>query len=152
MKYNKEKFRVVATDGEIDLIEPINFDSEQDFFYDIALHNTDTIIGDINYEDKYRDVDIMGNIGYCIRKEYRGNHYARKALELLKKILSDRGKEKLIISIEKNNEPSKKTALAFGASLICYRQVPKNHVLYNSTYNNEVMIYIYDLKERGMKR
>lgn len=143
MEYKKEYHEVVATDGEIDLVREIDAD---DLYFDIALHNTNTVIGEISYEDKYRDTDYMGNVGYSIFSNYRGNEYASKALFLLKEILIKEGKEKMILSIYPYNKASQKTAKNLGANLICYRQIPKDHVLYKEAKEGQVMIYTYNLK------
>lgn len=146
MKYDKNLYEVAITDGEIDLITPKGFEYDNDFFFDIALHNTTILIGEINYEDKYREVDYMGNVGYSIFKDYRGNHYATKALNLLKELLIKAEKNEIVLSIAPDNKASQNTAKNFGAVHICDRQIPKNNVLCKMIDKPTVMIYTYNLK------
>ncbi len=146
MKYDKNLYEVAITDGEIDLITPKGFEYDNDFFFDIALHNTTILIGEINYEDKYREVDYMGNVGYSIFKDYRGNHYATKALNLLKELLIKYEKSNMIFSITPDNKYSINVVTKFGAVYVCDRQIPKNNVLCKMFNTPKVKIYTYNLK------
>ena len=59
-----KEFDVVITDGQIDLVRPFGFDNdEEDYWFYITLHNTNIIIGEIIYDDIYRDIEKYGNIG-----------------------------------------------------------------------------------------
>lgn len=88
-----EKYRVIITDGIIDLVYPNDFEfDENDFSYFITLHNTDIEVGTILFEDFNRDINYYGNIEYKIEREYRGKGYAKRALLLLKEVLKDKKK------------------------------------------------------------
>ncbi len=79
---------IIETDGEIDLTIPKDFE-EYDNIFDIYLHGTDEYIGNIWF-DEGSDPELVkyyGNVGYEIKKEYRGHHYALKALKLIKKVM-----------------------------------------------------------------
>lgn len=142
-----KKFEVAITDGVIDLVRPFGFesDSEDDFWFYITLHDTDIIIGEIIYDDTYRNVEKHGNIGYCIYKNYQGHNYAAKALTLLKKILEGK-KEKMIINIFEDNIASIKTATSFGARLVKKGTLEEKYVLdKENSYSYNYFVYEYNL-------
>lgn len=142
----EKKYKVVISGEEIDLVRPDGFEDDEDFWFYIALHDTDTIIGEIIYDDKYRDVEKYGNIGYSINVKYQGNAYARKALDLLKKVLEGK-KEKMIMNVFDGNVASYKTALNFGAKLIRRGSLPEKYVLDKQVgYSNNYCVFEYDLK------
>ena len=142
-----KKFDIVITDGVIDLVRPFGFDpeNEEDYWFYITLHNTDIIIGEIIYNDTYRDVEKHGNIGYSIYKSYQGHNYATKALILLKKILEGK-KEKMIINVFEDNIASIKTAVNFGARLVKSGTLDEKYVLdKENSYSYNYFVYEYKL-------
>lgn len=142
-----EKYRVIITDGIIDLVYPNDFEfDENDFSYFITLHNTDIEVGTILFEDFNRDINYYGNIEYKIEREYRGKGYAKRALLLLKEVLKDK-KEKMLISVFDDNIPSIKTAIKFGAKVIRKGKMPDKYILdKNSGYSNKYTIFEYDIR------
>ena len=94
--------KIVITDGEIDLIRPEYEEDSDSFWFDIYLHGTNTRIGEIIYDDEWRNQELYGNIGYSIISRYNGHNYARKALELLKQLLIGK-KDKMIFNIFDGN-------------------------------------------------
>lgn len=78
--------------------------------YDICLHQNRNPIGRIvlrNGSDEA--LHYCGHVGYHIEPEYRGHGYASLALKELMKVAKARGKEKLIITCDKENIASQKT-------------------------------------------
>lgn len=49
-----------------------------------------------------------GNIRYTINEEYRGNSYASKACKIIREVSIGHGMEKLIITCNPDNFPSRK--------------------------------------------
>lgn len=140
-----KQYNVVISGDDIDLVRPYGFD-DNDFWFYIALHDTDTLVGEIIYEDEYRDVESYGNIGYSIDKKYRGNGYAKKALKLMKQVLEGK-KDKMIINMFEGNVASYKTAVNFGAKLVRRGTLPEKFVLDKSEgYSNNYYVFEYDLK------
>lgn len=138
---------IIKTDGEIDLTIPKDFE-EYDNTFDIYLHDTDDFIGTIWF-DEGNDEDFSkycGNVGYDIKKQYRGNNYALKALKLLKDVMLDDDIKNMIFSISPDNIASRRTAEKFGARILCYRPIPKNHRLYDFSENKRI-IYICNIGE-----
>lgn len=151
-KFEEEGFEIVATDNVIDLLRPKD---EYDVYFDIGLHGTNKLIGYISYgDDSLRDIKITGNVGYGIKEKYQGNGYALRALKLIKSVLIKEDFDKILLNISPDNIASRKTAINFGAQLICYRPIPKNHSLYNYNSKHTMMVYKYDLieNEKGGKR
>jgi predicted acetyltransferase len=125
------------TDGEIDIYLN-NTEGEISFRGIIYLHNTSTEIGQIDYrgpcESKW-----LGDIGYTINTDYRGNNYAYKALELISPLIASKGIEKVTITTHEGNIASVKTIEKFGGvltdtvhgdvlSYTCYiKQISKNN-------------------------
>lgn len=84
--------------------------------YTICKFNECIPVGEIEYCDTNRCVP--GNISYIIYDEYQGNHYALRALNLVGKVLLDKGVKSIFITANrKDNIPSIKTILAFGGEL-----------------------------------
>ena len=137
--------KIVITDGEIDLIRPEYEDSEDSFWFDIYLHDTNTRIGEVIYDDEWRNQELYGNVGYSINDEYQGHNYARKALELLKQLLIGK-KEKIILNIFDGNIASIKTAEKFGAKIVRYGKIPRKYNLgKHSGYDGSYTVYEYKL-------
>lgn len=84
--------------------------------YYIYLHGTDTIIGEISYRG-YHIRKTLGDIGYEIYEEYRGNGYAYEALCLLGGKLKEDDIDDFWISTTIDNIPSKKTIEKYGGEL-----------------------------------
>lgn len=86
--------------------------------YNIAIAGTGKIIGYIRVTYDDMSDSFLGNIGYKLSSQYRGNGYMLQALEILKKPLVDKGLEKPIITVEPSNSPSVKTIEKFGGKKI----------------------------------
>lgn len=142
----KKKYKVVISGEEIDLVKPDGFEDDEDFWFYITLHNTDTVIGEIIFDDKYRNVELDGNVGYSIDNKYNGHGYAKKALDLLKKVLIGK-KDKMLINVYEGNEASRKTAINFGAKLVRKGIKPDKYIIdKKGGYSNSYMVFEYDLK------
>lgn len=143
---------IIETDGEIDLTIPKDFE-EYDNNFDIYLHGTDEYIGNIWF-DEGNDPEFTkyyGNVGYEIFEKYRGNHYALKALKLIKRVMLDDDIKSMLFSISPKNMASRKTAEKFGAHILCYRKMPKKHKLYNLMGEN-IIIYKYNIGDGENER
>lgn len=73
---------------------------------------------------------IGGNIGYGIEEEYRGNHYAAKACELLFKQANKHGMDYLIITCIPDNIASSRTCEIAGGKLLEITDIPKDNEMY----------------------
>ena len=73
-----------------------------------------------------------GNIGYRIRKAYRGHGYAAKAVRLLLPVARECGMDHLIITASPENRPSIRTIEKLGAEFVETVEVPAWHPLFMS--------------------
>lgn len=95
------------TDGIIDLYR------DHLSHFTITKHNETIPIGAIEYFNTTKS--IPGNISYEINKEFRGHHYALRALKLIGEALLNKGIKKIFITASsEKNYPSIKTIESFG--------------------------------------
>lgn len=104
------------SDNNIDLY--LKNDNDSYSHYIIFLHDTDIYIGEINYQKNQPFKEKFGNISYRIFPEYRGNHYALSALNLMSDKLYKDGIEEIFLATERTNIPSLKTIERYGGELI----------------------------------
>lgn len=147
---NNKDFRIVATDGEIDLVQAVNPDENMEYYLDIYLHNTDELVGDINFRLKTETYN--GNVGYNIFEEYRGKKYASKALLLLRDFLNKRGFQNLVVAVIPENIASVKTVTNAGGKLFCSRMVPEKYAIYRESPSHQVSIYHVSTEREEKKR
>lgn len=106
------------SDGELDLIiNEHKGNGDRDVYYDIRLTDTSVYIGKIRVTYA-NPVKFFGDIGYKIKKEYRGNGYMLKALNVLKKPLCERGLTHPRLTVYPSNIPSVKTIEKFGGKKV----------------------------------
>jgi len=111
------------------------------YHFDIYLSGSSESIGKIDIRIGYNEnLYYGGHIGYTVKEEFRGNHYAAKAVLLLKKVAHAHGMEKLIVTCNPDNIASRKTCEYVGANLVKIVDIPE----YNDMYQRgekEVCIY-----------
>ncbi|WP_350344590.1 GNAT family N-acetyltransferase [Proteinivorax tanatarense] len=141
------------TDGEIDLIiqEKIPANKEREFLpaykYSITLHNCSDPIGNIDIRIGYNEnIYYGGNIGYEIDEAYRGNSYAAKACKIIKRVALSHGMNKLIITCNPDNFPSKRTCEKIGLKLKEIADLPKDNEMYQRG-EKQKCIFEWNLKE-----
>lgn len=137
---------ILAKNEEISLVMPPWYDDEHEFF-EIVKNDTNEVIGNITMRNEIDSV--AGNIEYMIFEEYRGNNYAKKALKLFARNVSNIKDEDLFISILPNNKASIKTAVGSGALFYKVVEIPKNYRL--SEDGKYKYSYMYIIKnDRGI--
>lgn len=96
------------SDGELDLlVNDHKRNGTNDVWYDIRLTNTPVYIGEIRVT-YCNPIKFLGDIGYEIKKEYRGNGYMLKALNVLKQPLREKGLTHPRLTVYPSNIPSVK--------------------------------------------
>lgn len=120
------------TDKEIDLIifqncPPNLFKGYvPKYKFNIVLHNSKTIIGKIDIRIGYNEnIYYGGNIGYEIYKDFQGHSYAAKACKLIKNVALSYNLNKLLITCNPDNYPSKRTCDKIGAKYIKTVNLPR---------------------------
>lgn len=87
-----------------------------------------------------------GNIGYRIKEEYRGHHYAAKACLLLFKLAKEHGMKYLIITCNPDNYPSRKTCEYIGCRLVEIVELPADNDMRLTDGETEKCIYRVNLE------
>ena len=97
--------------------EYVDLRIQDKFTYIIYEHNKRNIVGTIDYR-KYHYSNQIGDIGYTIYDNFRGNNYAYYALCALADYLKSIGVPDFWISTNKSNLPSYKTIKKYGGNVI----------------------------------
>lgn len=125
------------TDGEIDLIIEDKTPANEEkgyvpaYKYKITLHECNEKIGYIDIRIGYNEnIYYGGNIGYGIDEAYRGHHYASKACKVIKQVAIAHGMNKLTITCNPDNLPSRKTCENTGLILKGIVDVPEYNEMY----------------------
>lgn len=140
------------TDGEIDLKieEKVPANEEKGYVpaykYRITMHGIDDTIGYIDIRIGYNEnIYFGGNIGYSIKENYRGNNYASKACKIIKEVAIAHGMDKIIITCNPNNLPSRKTCEKAGLILKEIADLPPYNELYQEG-ERQACIYEWIIK------
>jgi predicted acetyltransferase len=125
------------TDGEIDLVleKKLGADAAkgyvQAYIYKICLHDLKEKIGIIDIRIGYNDnTKYVGHIGYEIDEKYRGNNFAAKACRVIKEVALGYKMDRVIITCNPENIPSRKTCEKIGAKFIEILDLPPNNETY----------------------
>lgn len=137
----KYKFNIKLVKKENDIIN-------NDISYNIIQLSNNKNIGYIEIRPTITPyLYYLGQIGYHIYPEFRGNNYAYKACLLLFELAKkEYNLNEIIITCSPDNIPSLKTLNKLNGELIETIEVPKDHELY---YRKEKIkcIFKYDLNK-----
>ncbi|MCM1991880.1 GNAT family N-acetyltransferase [Oceanirhabdus seepicola] len=140
------------TDGEIDLkiIEKTPSNEEKGYVpaykYRITLHDSDESVGTIDFRVGYNEnLYYVGNIGYAIKETNRGNKYASKACKIIKIVAITHGMNRIIITCNPDNLPSRRTCEIAGLKLKEIVNLPSYTQLYQEG-ERQVCIYEWSLE------
>ena len=87
-----------------------------------------------------------GNIGYRVKEEYRGHHYAAKACILLFELAKKHGMEYLTITCNPDNYASRKTCEYAGCKFVETVRLPEDNDMRLEDGETEKCIYRIYLK------
>jgi tagatose 1,6-diphosphate aldolase len=125
------------SDGEIDLVIEEKRVADPDkkrvpeYFYAITLHHSAEKIGTVNLIiGENKDTFFRGHVGYKIDEKYRGKSYSAKACRLIKEVASAHNIERLFITCNPDNYPSRRTCEKIGAKLVEVVDIPKENEMY----------------------
>ncbi len=138
MKDSKFKEYETLTDGEIEVVvsEKRSASPEKGYVpayrFDIRLPDKSEIIGcaELRVENTRNIIQYGGHIGYGIKEEYRGNRYAARACNLIKRVALDRGLKTLWITCNPDNHPSRRTYELLGCEFIEIADLPLDNDMY----------------------
>lgn len=127
--------RLDGVDIDLHIAEKTPANDEKRFVpaykYNIVLHNTDFVVGNIDIRIGYQEsLYYGGHIGYGVLEEYRGNHFAGKACILLKQVALAHGMNEIFITCNPDNYASRKTCEYVGAVLQEIVDLPPHNDMY----------------------
>lgn len=127
----------LLTDGEIDLWldQKAPYRPQRKwvpaYIYHVALHGSREPIGTIDLRVGHNSGTYYGgNIGYGIKEAHRGHGYAAKACRLLLPVARAHGMDRVIITCNPDNLPSRRTAENAGAKLLEIVDLPPHNQMY----------------------
>lgn len=92
-----------------------------------------------------RNLYYAGNIGYGVDEPYRGHRYAEKASRLLFRRAKTRGMDRLIITCNPDNLPSRTTCQRLGGRLVEIARLPEDNEMRVKDGETEKCIFEYTL-------
>lgn len=144
--FNEDLYYIEGESIELRLID--TYEGEDGalpfYWWDIILKPNNIAVGKIsfrighNYHSYYN-----GNIGYEVDEEYRGNHYALLACQLVMKAAQYHKMDKIYLTCDCDNVASYKTIEKLGAKLIEKVLPPKDYIFY---YEGIGIHRIYELR------
>lgn len=139
-------------DGEITLRVASVFDADEKtgyvpmYHFEMVRLGDGAVVGEADLRLGYvRNLYYGGNIGYTVKKEYRGNAYAQKAVRLIFEVARAHKMPYIIVSCAKRNEASRKTLEKLGGTLLETRIPPVYTGLYQSGLHEDTCIFRFDL-------
>lgn len=119
---------------KIDLVLDRFFEEDQDkkivptFLYYVLLHNTSTIIGHCSASLGFNEqILYVGNIGFEIFPEFRGNGYAVETVLLLKKVFKVNHMNEAYITNNIDNNASIRVCEKVGAKFLKMVEIPEDN-------------------------
>lgn len=112
--------------------EKTAYDGIPTAYFDIVRNEDKVKVGSIDLRSTVEgDMYYYGHVGYNIKKEYRGNHYAYYACKIVFNIAKlEFGMKELLITCSPENVASYKTLKKLDGEIIDLVDVPSNHQLY----------------------
>jgi predicted acetyltransferase len=105
------------------------------------------VMGDCDLRLGYSDgLYYGGHIGYGVKEEYRGHHYAAKACKLLFELAKKHGMDYLYITCNPDNWPSRKTLEYLNGNLLEIAELPEDSDMRVNDGETEKCIFRFDLK------
>lgn len=86
-----------------------------------------------------------GHIGYAVKEEYRGRHYAVKACFLLFELAKKHGMDHLFITCDPDNMPSRRTCELLNGELLEIAELPDDNDMRINDGDTEKCVYRFDL-------
>jgi len=116
------------------------------YVFDIVRLGDGATVGEIDLRLGYvRNTYFGGNVGYCVREEYRGNGYAGKACKLIFAVARAHGMPYLIISCRESNVPSRKTLERLNGTLLATGVPAAYSALYRDGAREAHCVFRFDL-------
>lgn len=135
----------VFSDGEIDVEVDYEMPATRrrgvawppTYYFKISRHGIQEKIGRLSLAIGYTDFLVLynGQIGFSIKEDFRGHHYAAKACILVKQVAIDYHMDTIWIATDPDNVASRKTCELLGSSLVEIIDVPESSFLYKDDHH-----------------
>ena len=97
--------------------------------YNVVLHSTNKKIGHCSAKLGFNDtIFYIGNIGYNIDENFRGNGYAGEAVTLLLEVFKKNGFKKIYITNIPENNASRRVCEKLGAKFLGSFEIPVDNI------------------------
>ncbi|MBO6055329.1 MAG: GNAT family N-acetyltransferase [Oscillospiraceae bacterium] len=114
------------------------------YYFDIILQSGERVgTCDLRVGNSKR-IQIGGNIGYTVFPSFRGNHYAGRAVVLLKSLARRHGMTELRITCDPENRASAKTCEWAGGTFTQVLEIPADSDMYERG-RRSVQVYVFPL-------
>ncbi len=136
LKFLLSNKKIVGTVVDLLPVYKVNPDHSNQYvttlYYDILIHNENIQVGRCDLRVGHNEeLYYLGNIGYTVFMEHRGNRYAYYAcLLLLDLAYSKYEMNRLIITCNPDNIASKKTLERLKGNYLGIENVPEDHCCY----------------------
>lgn len=97
--------------------------------YDILLSGTDIVVGECSAKIGFNEsIFYIGNVGYAINEELRGNGYAVEAVKLLLKLFRINNFKSIIITQNPQNKASFRVCEKLSAKFLGTYSIPEYNI------------------------
>jgi predicted acetyltransferase len=102
------------------------------YHFNMVREGSSTVIGGINLRigNPDRLVLYRGHIGYGVKPEYRGHHFAARSVRLLVPLAAAHGLNPIWITCDPDNLASRRTCELAGAEFVGIIDVPADEEMY----------------------
>lgn len=116
--------------------------------YDIVLRGTQTVIGNCSAKLGFNDtMFFIGNVGYEIYENYRGNGYAGEAVKLLKRLFKANNLDKIYITNAPENNCSRRVCEKLGAEFLGTFEIPEDHIRRKEFGEKHMNIFVLHISD-----
>jgi predicted acetyltransferase len=123
-------------DLRLELDRYLEADSEREwlptYHFNMMRAGLSEVIGSINLRigNPERVIRYRGHIGYSVKPEYRGHHFAARSVRLLMPLAAAHGLNLVWITCDPDNLASRRTCELAGAELVETIDVPADEEMY----------------------
>ena len=121
-----------------------------DYHFEMRHPDSTTVLGTIRLRIGVPEsVRVAGNIGYDVKEEFRGRHYAERSCRLLFPLAYAHGLKQVFLNVDPNNIPSMRTCERLGARRLETIHIKKDHPTYTQGTRYHRRYYVDLEKELG---
>lgn len=101
------------------------------YWFEMRRAGKKTVVGSIRLRiGSEAELRLVGNIGYDVKKRYRGHRYAGRSARLLLPLAAAHGLKSVWLTVDPKNIPSLKTCRNIGAKYVETVRIPRGHEMY----------------------